>query len=153
MPGISKQKIFSVFFSMHMVCHLMLEKVKKQMWFWTRNTRVISIKRWIWCKFTPLDFLGLIIIVLNYLSLVVFWSNLLGDLHLWSSTIPWNFCLCYFAKFEEWRKARQTWQCSMLWWNVGNIASATTRVSIMSHSFFQILQNDELLGKGSKESA
>ena len=48
------------------------------------------------------------------LPLVVIWSDMLGDIHLWESPLPWYLSNGSAVCSEGWREAGETKQCCML---------------------------------------
>ena len=50
----------------------------------------------------------------NTLPSVGIWSDMLGDIHLWESPLPWYLCNGSAVCSEGWREAGETKQCCML---------------------------------------
>ena len=46
------------------------------------------------------------------------WSDVLGGVHLWECSLPWNQCTWSTGSTEEWREAGETKQHHLLRWNV-----------------------------------
>ena len=56
----------------------------------------------------------------SFLCVVVIWSDLLGGVHLWQSTLFWD---CHFSSTERtalWPQTGQTKQYRLFWWNVSS---------------------------------
>ena len=113
-----KTDVVSVF-----TCLFGRNMIMNMLWKWVPLSKSTLTALQLSCIFWPTEVLALSIAISlahmqSFLCVVVIWSDLLGGVHLWQSTLCWNFYLSLTERTALWPQTGQTKQCCLFRWNV-----------------------------------